>query len=443
MKHSDTRAGNGANGMFGSSVRGRRWLVASLGAPLLMAAAAYWSLHHWSLGSGSERGSSSAPALRPLPIPAPRVPELATVEVQRNDTLDRIFRSAGIDLDDLAEIRDRPEVRRALDILRPGDVIRLTHMDGILLTLNRQISDTLTLSISRADDGYAVNFLENPLEIEVVERRGRIDSTLYEAGQDAGIPGTALMTMATKIFGYDIDFANDIRAGDEFAIVFENRSQDGRQVGAGQVLAAEFVNRGKTHRAAWFRSVDGEIEGYFTPEGRNVKKAFLRAPLDFLRVSSPFSKRRLHPVTGVKRPHKGIDYAAPTGTPIYAAGDGRVAFSARKGGYGNAVIIDHGRGIETLYAHMSRFARGVHAGKRVRQGEVIGYVGMTGLASGPHLHYEYRVGGQHRNPASIPPVKIELPRQYLDEFRGQTREAFARLDAGTVAQPATELVARN
>jgi murein DD-endopeptidase MepM/ murein hydrolase activator NlpD len=443
LKHLESRASVGAKGLSGSSARGRRWLVASLGAPLLMAGAAYWLLVDWPRDELSDTAIAPAPELRPLPIPAPRVPELATVQVKRDDTLDRIFRSAGIDLDDLAEIRNRPEVRRALDILRPGDVIRLTHMDGILLTLNRQISDTLTLSISRANDGYAVNFLENPLEIDIVERRGRIDSTLYEAGQAAGLSSESLMTMATKIFGYDIDFANDIRAGDEFGIVVERRSQDGRHVGTGRVLAAEFVNRGKTYRAAWFRSADGEIEGYFTPEGRNVKKAFLRAPLDFLRVSSPFSKRRLHPVTGVKRPHKGIDYAAPTGTPIYAAGDGRVAFSARKGGYGNAVIVDHGRGIETLYAHMSRFARGVHAGKRVKQGEVIGYVGMTGLASGPHLHYEYRVGGQHRNPASIPPVKIELPRQYLDEFHGQTGEAFARLDGTTVEQPATELVARN
>jgi murein DD-endopeptidase MepM/ murein hydrolase activator NlpD len=321
-------------------------------------------------------------------------------------------------------------------------VIQLTHVDGLLMSLNRQISDTLTLSVSRAGDGYAINFIENPLEVEVVERRATVDSTLFEAGQAVGISGEVIMTMANRIFGWDIDFANDIRGGDEFAVVFERKFQDGEHVSDGRVLAAEFINRGKAYRAAWFESKDGEIQGYFTPDGRNVRKAFLRAPLDFTRISSAFNPRRLHPISGRIRAHTGVDYAASFGTPIYAAGDGRVEFSGRKGGYGNAVIINHGRGITTLYGHMSKYAANGRMGRRVKQGDVIGYVGMTGAATGPHLHYEYRVNGKHKNPQTIPLPKLELPAQYQAEFAVQSANLFAQLDGraapdGGVAPSAT------
>jgi murein DD-endopeptidase MepM/ murein hydrolase activator NlpD len=348
--------------------------------------------------------------------------------VQRNDTLDRIFRSVGIDMAALVELRERPEVRRALDFVRPGDIITFTHIDGALQSLNRQISNTLTLSVARSDDGFAVNYIENPLETEVVGRRARITSSLFAAGQDAGMSAETIMTLANQIFGWDIDFALDIRDGDEFGVLYEQKYQDGQYVNDGRVLAAEFVNQGKTHRAVWFESQDGQVQGYFTPDGKGMRKAFLRAPLDFTRISSVFNPRRKHPISGVVRAHKGVDYAAATGTPIWSAGEGRIDFAGRKGGYGNVVIVDHGKGIKTLYGHMSRFGKSARVGRRVKQGDIIGYVGATGAATGPHLHYEYRVKGVHKNPATIPMPRTEIPSTYLTEFRGHTETTLAKLD---------------
>ena len=223
-------------------------------------------------------------------------PDSIEVTVQRNDTLDRIFRSVGLDMAALAELRARPEVRNALDLLRPGDIITLTHLDGALLSFNRRISDTLTLSIARSDDGYAVNYIENPLETQTATRHARIDSSLFQAGQDAGISAPTIMTLATQMFGWDIDFALDIRQGDEFNVVYQQRYQDGKYVSDGKVLAADFVNQGKTYRAVWFESQDGAVKGYFSPDGKGLRKAFLRAPLDFTRISSAFNSRRLHPI---------------------------------------------------------------------------------------------------------------------------------------------------
>lgn len=376
-----------------------------------------------------------------LQAPSPAAatgPELVAVTVQRNDSIDRIFRQVGLEMDALAELRSRAEVRRVLDLLRPGDIITLTHADGALLSLNRQISDTLTLSISRSGAGYAVNYVENPLETEIVERRARIESSLFQAGKDAGMSATTIMTLATKMFAWDIDFALDIRDGDEFSVLYERKVQDGKYVEDGKVLAAEFINQGETHRALWFASQDGKVEGYFTPEGRGMRKAFLRAPLDFTRISSGFNPHRRHPISGVIRAHKGIDYAAPTGTPIWAAGDGRVQFAGRKGGYGNVVIIEHGGGITTLYGHMSRIGRGIHPGTSVEQGQTIGLVGMTGAATGPHLHYEYLVKGMYKNAAALPLIRNQVPDQYMAEFRRHASRTLVRLgsvssDDGLVA----------
>jgi murein DD-endopeptidase MepM/ murein hydrolase activator NlpD len=355
------------------------------------------------------------------------LPQNVEVTVQRNDTLDRIFRSVGIDNATLAELRTVPDVRKALDILRPGDTITLTHVDGVLQSLNRRISNTLTLSVARGTDGFAVDFIENPLEIEVAGARARIETSLFDAGRAAGMSAPTVMVLANEIFGWDIDFANDIRAGDEFSVLYQRKFQDGAYVTDGRVLAAEFTNHGKTYRAVWFESADGSVKGYYSPEGKGMRKAFLRAPIDFARVSSGFNPKRRHPISGQIRAHRGIDFAAPTGTPIYAAGDGRIEFAGRKGGYGNAVVINHGKGITTLYGHMSRFGKSARNGRSVRQGEIIGYVGSTGASTGPHLHYEYRVKGVHKNPASIPLPNTEIDSRYLAEFRSQAEVALAQL----------------
>jgi murein DD-endopeptidase MepM/ murein hydrolase activator NlpD len=357
----------------------------------------------------------------------PRSIDVVDVQVQRNDTLDRIFRSLGIDSATLTELRQLPDVRKALDLLRPGDVITLTHADGALLSLNRRISNTLTLSVARAGDGYAVDYIDNPFEIETGATRARIEYSLFNAGREAGLSSETIMVLANEIFGWDIDFALDIRRGDEFGVIYQRKFQDGRYVTDGRVLAAEFVNRGRTYRAVWFESADGAVRGYFTPEGRGMRKAFLRAPLDFTRISSGFNPRRIHPISGRVRAHRGVDYVAPTGTPIWAAGAGKIQFAGRKGGYGNAVIVDHGRGVTTLYAHMSRIGRDARVGRKVEQGKVIGYVGSTGASTGPHLHYEYRVNGRHKNPATVPLPNTEVPAAYAAEFRANTEIALAQL----------------
>jgi murein DD-endopeptidase MepM/ murein hydrolase activator NlpD len=424
----------------------RRWLLAGMGLPLLAATVATVLLARPATEANPPALDLSAlAATTAAPVaaaPTADDPDSLEVTVQRNDTLDRIFRSVGLDMATLAELRTRPEVRKALDVLRPGDTITLTHLDGALLSLNRRISDTLTLSIARSEDGYAVNYIENPLETEMVGRRARIESSLFEAGQKAGISAETIMTVANQIFGWDIDFALDIREGDEFSVLYEQRFQDGHYVSDGKVLAAEFVNQGRTHRAVWFESRDGQVKGYFTPDGKGMRKAFLRAPLDFTRISSPFNSRRLHPILGIVRAHKGTDYAAPVGTRIWAAGDGRVVFAGRKGGYGNVVVIDHGKGISTVYGHISRFGKGIRPGRKVSQGEVIAYVGMTGLATGPHLHYEYLVNGTQRNPATIPMPRTEIPSQYLAEFRDEASASLAKLDLTNGEASPTQVASR-
>jgi murein DD-endopeptidase MepM/ murein hydrolase activator NlpD len=349
------------------------------------------------------------------------------VIVHRNDTLDRIFRRLQLNLTDLASIRELPSVRQALDLLRPGDEITVMHRNGDLQALTRQLSVTQTLAVKRGTDGFAAEIIENPVEIVIARKRGLITSSLFEAADEAGISNQTTMAVA-NIFGWDVDFVLDIRDGDAFIVVYEQLWQDGAFVRDGEVIAAEFVNDGRTYRAVRYTLPDGRSE-YFTPDGRSMRKTFLRAPVEFSRISSRFNPRRRHPVLNTIRAHKGVDYAAPSGTPVRAAGDGRIHFRGRQGGYGNAVVIEHGGGITTLYGHLSRFAKGAGNGQRVRQGQVIGYVGRTGLASGPHLHYEYRVNGVHRNPQTVKlgdaqPIAAEL----LVDFTARTRPLLAELD---------------
>jgi murein DD-endopeptidase MepM/ murein hydrolase activator NlpD len=422
----------------------RGWLIAGLAFPLVAAAFAYQTQRVPVPTAPPAVDLTALAAVAESMPEAPVQPQPNSVEVtvQRNDTLDRIFRTAGIDLATLAELRTRPEVRKALDLLRPGDSITLTHIDGALQSLNRRISDTLTLSISRNGDDYAVSYLENPIEIQPVGHRARIESSMFDAGQAAGISAPIIMALANDIFGWDIDFALDIRNGDEFCVFYEQRFQDGNYVGDGKVLAAEFVNVGKVHRAVWFESADGKVKGYFTPDGKGMRKAFLRAPLDFTRISSRFNPHRRHPISGRIRAHKGVDYAAPTGTPIRASGAGRIEFAGRKGGYGNAVIVNHGNGITTLYGHMSRFSKAARSGSRVEQGEIIGYVGATGAATGPHLHYEYRIRGVYKDPAKVVQPRVELPPDYVAEFRERSDVLLAQMNL--VARPTgTESYAAN
>jgi murein DD-endopeptidase MepM/ murein hydrolase activator NlpD len=229
------------------------------------------------------------------------------------------------------------------------------------------------------------------------------------------------------IFEWDIDFIQDVREGDRFTVIYEELWRDGVKLRDGEIIAAEFVNQGKSFRAARFRDETGR-SGYFTADGRSVRKAFIRAPLNFTRVSSNFNPSRRHPVLNTIRAHRGVDYAAPSGTPIRAAGDGKVLFRGVQGGYGNTIILQHGGNITTLYGHMSRFGS-AREGARVSQGDVIGYVGKSGLATGPHLHYEYRVNGVHRNPRTVAlPPADPVPAERQAEFQSETEPLWRQLD---------------
>jgi len=378
------------------------------------------------------------PSVEPQPpqvAPAASQPQVSSLGtklefvVRRNDTLDGFFRQSDLSLNDLATIRDVPGVRASLDRLRPGDTIDLTHQDGQVTSLSRRISETEILSVTRDGDGFASEIIATPVEIRSIRAHGSIDSSLFVAARAAGVSAELVMQLATDIFGWKIDFALEIQPGDTFDLVYEQKYRDGEYIGDGRILAADFTNEGKQYRALFFKSSDGKIDDYFGPDGRSMRRQFLRAPLDFTRISSNFNLRRRHPILNTIRAHKGVDYAAPTGTLIKAAGEGRVAFVGTKGGYGKAVILDHGSGITTLYGHMSRFASGLRQGQRVNQGQAIGYVGSTGAATGPHLHYEYRINGVHKNPRTVPlPDAKPIPDQYMAEFQSRAGTLFAELD---------------
>lgn len=363
----------------------------------------------------------------------PLVPEPLgnTIEfvVRRNDTLDRIFRHLSLNLNDLALIREVPGVREALDRLRPGDTIRFTHDEGMVYALTRRISETEMLFVTRGEEGFAAEVIATPVEIRTVRTHGTITSSLFTAARAAGVSADLVMRLANDIFGWKIDFALEIQPGDSFNLVYEQKYRDGEYIGDGNILAADFINEGKQHRAVYFESSDGKIAGYFGADGRSMKRQFLRAPLDFTRISSNFNPSRRHPILNTIRAHKGVDYAAGTGTVIKAAGEGRVGFVGTKGGYGRVVILEHGAGISTLYGHMSRFAKSLRNGQRVSQGQTIGYVGSSGAATGPHLHYEYRVNGVHKNPRTVPlPDAQPIPAQYMAEFQQRSGTLFAELD---------------
>jgi len=371
--------------------------------------------------------------------PAPAGEEMV-LEIRRGDSLDRLFRRNGLSAADLAELTRADPAHRHLRLVRPGDVLRIRHDGDHVLSLTREIGLTESLVVERREDGFEARIVEHPLEARAVRATGVIDSSLFLAAAEAGISDRTIMNLA-GIFAWDIDFVLDIRKGDEFTVIFEELWRDGERLTQGDILAAEFVNQGERFRALRFEDETGRAD-YFTPEGRSVRKAFLRAPLSFSRISSNFNPRRRHPKLNTIRAHKGVDYAAPRGTPVKAAGDGKVVFRGRKGGYGNTIILQHGGNITTLYAHLSRFAK-ARIGTRVRQGDAIGYVGATGLATGPHLHYEYRRNGVHLNPRTVKlPDAEPLDPRYRAAFDAIATPLLRQLDErrelyAADAQPST------
>jgi len=396
--------------------------------------------------AGSTGGTASAPQTpasaagasppsSPLPlvaVPGPAAAQLAVtttdVIVTRNDTLDGIFRRLKLNLADLASLRSLPGLRARLDSLRPGESLHFTHRDGALFGLECRLSESQTLKVSREPTGLKADVLQNPLEIRTRTARGVISRSLFEAVEAAGANDQTAVALA-DIFGWDIDFVLDVRPGDAFVVTYDQIWRDGAYVKDGAIQAASFVNQGREFRAVRYTDPEGGSH-YYTPDGRSLHRAFLRAPLDFTRVSSRFNSSRLHPILNRIRAHQGVDYAAPMGTPVRAASDGRIRFAGRKGGYGNLVEIEHSASVVTVYGHLSRFARETRVGAHVTQGTVIAYVGMTGLATGPHLHYEYRVNGVFKNPqTAVLPGAPPLDARWRADFLARSAPLLASLDA--------------
>ncbi len=382
---------------------------------------------------------STTPQPLPIPTPAPQAsnqaaspePELKgewrTVEVKSGDSLARLFSREGLTPQELYKVTSDPLAAAKLKKIYPGDELGLRIDQGELVELDYEFDLGKKLRISRSGENFVSRIIEKPLERRINQARGVIDDSLFLSAQRAGLSDKLTMELA-GIFGWDIDFALDIRQGDSFTVMYEELYLDGEKVRDGRIIAAEFTNQGKTHQAIYFEPKEGEGD-YYAPDGRSMRKAFLRTPVAFSRISSRFNLRRKHPVLNKIRAHKGVDYAAARGTPIKATGDGKVIYRGVKGGYGRTVVLQHGSRYSTLYAHMSKFARGVRSGGRVKQGQVIGYVGSSGLATGPHLHYEFRVDGSVRNPLTVKlPSAEPLAAQYMPAFTMRSKQLIARLD---------------
>ena len=361
-----------------------------------------------------------------------------SLTIRRGDTLDKLFRQHDLDLGHLSAISRLEEARKRFRRLKPGDEFLITHDQGDLVSMYSNLDLTSALKIERGESGFTAEVIDRPIEKRKRLAYGSIESSLFESAAAAGLSDRVIMNIA-GIFAWDVDFVLDIRSGDNYYVQYEEIWQDGEFVKDGEIIAAEFNNNGRSYQAIRFIDDDGHTD-YFTPDGHSVRKAFIRAPVDFTRISSNFNPRRKHPILNTIRAHRGVDYAAPRGTPIRAAGDGKVIHRGTKNGYGNTVIVQHGGNITTLYAHMSRFVGNVRVGTRVRQGQTIGYVGSTGLATANHLHYEYRLNGVHRNPRTVnlpqaDPINDRYRQQFLSAVEPilQELEKFKNTQLASVA----------
>jgi murein DD-endopeptidase MepM/ murein hydrolase activator NlpD len=368
----------------------------------------------------------------PLTLPDPAADPVQTywheARFDRGDTFAALLGRLGVDGAETARLLKENGGSKPFRNLRPGMTVHAQTTElGQLLALHFLSGEATTL-LGFERDGVGFKAIAEParLERQVFLNAGEIRSSLFATADAVGLPDSITTQMA-DIFSGDIDFTRDLRRGDRFRIVYEVFLHNGRPLQAGRVLAAEFVNNGKAYQAVWFADENGK-GGYYAADGKNMRKTFLRSPLEFSRITSGF-KMRLHPILHEWRAHKGIDYGAPSGTRVKATADGTVEFAGQQGGYGNAVILRHTGGVTTLYGHLRGFASGIRRGARVAQGDVIGYVGATGWATGPHLHYEFRVNNQQRNPLSIAmPAAEPVPPDRMEAFRAATMPLAAQLE---------------
>lgn len=378
-----------------------------------------------------------------LEIAVPEAPpawRTISTEVRPGDSLAAIFRRHKLSAQDVHLVATSKPMGARLRNIFPGHKLQLAVDDeNRLMHLKYAPGPLDELNYVRQGNTFVGEQITTEPERVRAYKHGTIDHSLFVASQRAGLSEGLTMRLA-QIFQWDVDFVLDIRPGDAFYVVFEELYLNGEFIGNGEILAAEFVNQGEHYRAVQYVRDDGDKD-YYDETGKSMRKAFLRAPVEFSRISSNFNLRRVHPLWKTVRPHRGIDYAAPSGTPILAAGDGRVGKASRTTANGNFVVIQHGEEFVTKYLHLSKFGRGVKSGAKVKQGQIIGYVGATGWATAAHLHYEFLVNGVHKNPRTVslpdatPIATPEMPRfkqfthQYsllLDNYKSQVTVALAR-----------------
>lgn len=359
--------------------------------------------------------------------------------VRSGENLSTIFSTLNLSREDLHKIIHTNATAKQFAEVTPGqDVVATIDADGNLEQLTYNKNPFETLVATRSDDGFDVKLFSKKIDYQATSAKATIHSSLFEDGIKAGLSEKIILKLA-DIFAWDIDFALNLREGDEFTVVYEKLFVDGKEFDTGEILSVEFINQGKTYAAVRFDDNQGHT-GYYTPEGNSLRKAFLQTPMDFARISSHFNLHRKHPILNTIRAHKGVDYAASIGTPVKTTGDGKIVFRGVRHGYGNVVEIEHGQKYSTLYAHLSGFKSGQKIGSKVSQGEVIGYVGKTGLATGPHLHYEFRIAGQHVNPLTAKlPRSLPMDKAFLAKFKAQTQPLMALLEKAKGG----ELLAKN
>ncbi len=362
-----------------------------------------------------------------VPASKPAVAYWNTRTVDDGDTFGRLLRDSGIGSETIHALASAGEAGRAMARIYPGDELRLGFdRADRLVRLRYQPEPDRELRFERTDGGFDGREIAHPLQKRFEHARGVIRTSLFEAGADAGLSDRLIMQMV-GIFGWDIDFVLDIRRGDRFSLIYETFYKHGDRVRTGNIVAAEFINGGRAYRAVRYTDPEGST-AYFSPDGQSMRKAFLRTPVKFTRISSGFGQR-YHPSLHRMRDHHGVDYAARRGTPVRATGDGRIDYRGYNGGYGRMIVIRHGRRYSTAYAHMSSYGRNTAPGRRVEQGDVIGYVGSSGRSTGPHLHYEFRVNGEHRDPLKVefPSVAPVAP-EYRDDFRASIGPLVHKLE---------------
>lgn len=346
-------------------------------------------------------------------------------KVARGQSLSRIFKQMDIDTEHLWTILRADPLAKKLRRIKPGQMLKFRYVDNEFAGLEYVIDPAYSLLVLREGDSFVFSEKQQEFDKHSRQASATIHSSLFAAAQRAGVSDRTTMKLA-RLFGWDIDFALDIREGDSFSVVYQTLYYEGKKIKDGDILVAEFINKGKVYRAVKYTDPEGN-SGYYNPQGENMHKPFLRTPVDFTRISSYFGRRN-HPVLNKIRNHQGVDYAAPRGTVVRAAGEGKILFQGTLRGYGKTVIIEHGAGYRTLYAHLQKYNTKQYIGSGVRQGQTIGYVGSSGLATGPHLHYEFLVNGERHDPLTIKmPTANPLNKKYLADFKAKTQTYLAML----------------